>query len=70
MKGLSVVGLLIAALGVFILIKGLTYKKSDTVLDVGPLKASVEERKAIPEWVGVAAIVGGLVLVGAGARRK
>ena len=70
MKGLSIVGLLVAALGVFILIKGLTYKKSEAVLDVGPLKASVEERKSIPEWVGVAVIVGGLVLVGAGARRK
>ena len=57
-------------LGVFILVKGLTYKRSETVLDVGPLKASVEERRTIPTWAGVAAIVGGLVLVGAGARKK
>ena len=70
MKGLSIAGLLIAALGVFILVKGLTYKRSETVLDVGPLKASVEERRSIPTWAGVVAIVGGLVMVGAGARKK
>ena len=43
---------------------------SDTVLEVGGLKASVEEKRSVPSWVGVAAIVGGLVLVGAGARKK
>ena len=70
MKGLTLAGILVAAVGVFILVRGLSYKSSDTVLEVGGLKASVEERRSIPTWVGVAAIVGGLVLVGAGARKK
>ncbi len=70
MKGLTLAGILVAALGVFILVRGLSYKSSDTVLEVGGLKASVEERRTVPTWVGVAAIVGGLVLVGAGARKK
>ena len=70
MKGLTLAGILVAALGVFILVRGLSYKSSDTVLEVGGLKASVEERRSVPTWVGVAAIVGGLVLVGAGARKK
>lgn len=70
MKGLTLAGILVAAVGVFILVRGLSYKSSDTVLEVGGLKASVEERRTVPTWVGVAAIVGGLVMVGAGARKK
>lgn len=70
MKGLTLAGILVAALGVFILVRGLSYKSSDTVLEVGGLKASVEERRTVPAWVGIAAIVGGLVMVGAGARKK
>lgn len=70
MKGLTLAGILVAAVGVFILVCGLSYKSSDTVLEVGGLKASVEERRSVPTWVGIAAIVGGLVMVGAGARKK
>lgn len=70
MKGLTLAGILVAAVGVFILVRGLTYKSSDTVLEVGGLKASVEERRTVPTWVGIVAIAGGLVMVGAGARKK
>lgn len=70
MKGLVLAGILVAALGVYILVRGLSVTTSDTLVEVGGLKASVEEKRAVPSWVGVAAIVGGLVLVGAGARKK
>lgn len=70
MKGMTLAGILVAAIGVFILVRGLNYKSSNTVLEVGGLKASVEERRSVPTWVGIAAIVGGLVMVGAGARKK
>lgn len=70
MKGLVLAGILVAAVGVYILVRGLSVTTSDTVLDVGGLKASVEEKRAVPSWVGVAAIVGGLVMIGAGARKK
>jgi hypothetical protein len=70
MKGLVLAGILVAAVGIYILVRGLSVTTSDTVLEVGGLKASIEEKRAVPPWVGVAAIVGGLVLVGAGARKK
>jgi drug/metabolite transporter (DMT)-like permease len=70
MKGLTLAGILVAAVGIFILVRGLNYRSSNTVLEVGGLKASVEESRSVPAWVGVAAIVGGLVLVGAGVRKK
>jgi len=70
MKGLVLAGILVAALGIYILMRGLSVTTSDTLVEVGGLKASVEEKRAVPSWVGVAAIVGGLLLVGAGARKK
>jgi hypothetical protein len=70
MKGLVLAGILVAALGIYILVRGLSVTTSDTLVEVGGLKASVEEKRAVPSWVGVAAIVGGLLLVGAGARKR
>lgn len=70
MKGLTLAGILVAVLGIYILVRGLSVTTSDTVLEVGGLKASVESKRAIPSWVGAAAIVGGLVMVGAGVRKK
>lgn len=70
MRGLVLAGILVAAVGIYILVRGLSVTTSDTVLEVGGLKASVEEKRAVPTWVGVVAIVGGLVMVGAGARKR
>lgn len=70
MRGLVLAGILIAAVGIYILVRGLSVTTSDTLVEVGGLKASVEEKRAVPKWVGVAAIVGGLVMVGAGSRKR
>lgn len=70
MKPLVLVGILLAAVGGFILVRGLTYTKNRSVLKVGGLEASIEERRTIPTWVGVVGIVGGLVLIAAGAGKR
>jgi hypothetical protein len=70
MRPLSIVGILLLAVGAFIVFRGLTYKSRDEVLRVGDIKASVEEQRAIPTWVGGAAIVAGVVLLAAGMKRR
>ena len=70
MKPLVLVGVLLAALGGFILIRGLTYTKDKSVLEIGGLKASVEERRSIPTWVGVVGLVAGVGLILGGARTR
>lgn len=70
MKPQMIMGILLATLGAFILIRGLTYGSSRSVMRVGDIQASVEERRAIPPWVGGMAFVGGLILVGTGVRRQ
>jgi hypothetical protein len=70
MRPLSLIGIVLLALGAFIIFRGASYKSRDQVLKVGDLKASVEEKHAVPTWVGGAAIVAGVVLLAAGMRRR
>ena len=70
MRPLSLVGIVLLALGAFLLFRGATYKSRDEVLKVGDLKASVEEKHAVPTWVGGVAIVAGIVLLAAGMKRR
>jgi hypothetical protein len=70
MRPLSLVGILLLAVGAFIVFRGLTYESKDEVLRVGDLKASVEERRAVPTWVGGVAIVAGIALLAAGMKRR
>jgi hypothetical protein len=65
-----IVGIVLAGLGAFILLRGLTYGSSRSVMRMGDLQASVEERRTVPPWVGGVAIVGGLILVGTSLRRR
>jgi hypothetical protein len=52
MRPLSIVGILLLVLGAFIVFRGASYKSRDEVLRVGDLKASVQEKHAVPTWVG------------------
>ena len=72
MKGITIVGVLLIVLGVIGLgYEGITYTTREKVLDIGPLKASVDKKKTIPlsPALGALALVGGIVLVVVGARR-
>ncbi|HEY2804450.1 MAG TPA: hypothetical protein VGI92_01190 [Gemmatimonadales bacterium] len=72
MRPISIVGIIIAIAGAVVLARGLTYPDHHDVVRIGDLHASVTEHKSIPSWVGVAALVGGVLLVvagSAGARR-
>lgn len=72
MNGLRVIALVLIVGGALALAYGsFSYTKDETAAKIGPLELSVKEKKSvnIPAWLGVAGIVGGvLVLVGAGRR--
>ena len=70
MKPQVILGLVLAGVGAFIVLRGLNYNYQRSVIRVGEFRTSVEEQRAIPTWVGGVAIVGGLLLVGAGARKR
>jgi len=72
MNGLRAFALALIVGGVLALVYGgFSYTKDETAAKIGPLELSVKEHKSvnIPTWLGVAGIVGGvLVLLGAGRR--
>ncbi|HEX6106579.1 MAG TPA: hypothetical protein VFZ26_13420 [Gemmatimonadales bacterium] len=70
MRPLTLAGLALLALGGFILFRGLNYTSDRSVIRIGEFEASVEERQAVPAWIGGLAAAAGLVLVVAGSRRR
>jgi hypothetical protein len=70
MKSPAIAGILLAVFGVIVVIRGVDYGSQRSVIRVGEYQASVQSRRSVPLWVGGAAIVGGVLLVGAGLRRS
>ena len=66
MRAPAILGVILIVFGVIVLAMGLRYRDSKKVLDLGDLEAKVTEHKRVPDWVGVAAIGGGVLLIGAG----
>jgi uncharacterized membrane protein len=72
MKALVVVGVVLIVLGIIALAyQGFTYTTREKVIDLGPLKASVEKEKTVPvpPILGGLAVVAGVFFVWIGARR-
>jgi len=68
-----VIGGLLVVIGlVSLLLGGFRWTQQKTVIDVGPVKATTEEHKAvpIPPVVGGLALVGGIVLLVVPTRRR
>jgi hypothetical protein len=69
MRPTTIAGILLLALGAFILFRGLSYTSDRSVLKVGEFQASVEERRSVPAWAGGLIAVAGIGLLVAGRRR-
>jgi hypothetical protein len=72
MKPITIIGVILIVLGVVALAyQGITYTTNEKVVDLGPLKVEAKREKTIPlpPILGGLALVGGIVLVIAGARR-
>jgi len=73
MSPLRILGLSLIVLGIVALAwGGVFWTNRDTVVDAGPLELSTEEREgfAVPPALGVASIIGGIVLLVIPARRR
>lgn len=70
MRPLALIGILLLAVGAFIVFRGATYADREEVFKAGGIEASVESKKAVPTWAGGVAIVAGVVLLAAGMKRR
>jgi len=72
MKPAGIVGIILIVLGIIALAyQGITYRQRETVIDIGPIKATAERQRTIPlpPIIGVAAVVGGIALLVVGTRK-
>jgi hypothetical protein len=72
MTPLKIVGALLIALGLLgLLYGGFSYTKETHDVKLGPIEFSVKEKESVnvPVWAGVAAIVGGAVLLLVGGKK-
>jgi hypothetical protein len=72
MKPIAIVGVVLIVIGIIALAyQGITYTRTERVVDLGPLKLEAEKKETIPlpPILGGAALVAGIVLVIVGSRR-
>jgi uncharacterized membrane protein len=71
MRPLGWIGVLLVVAGIIVVaMRGIPYTKSRNEVEVGPVKVTSQERRTVPPYVGVVAIVVGGVLIFAGRRRS
>jgi uncharacterized membrane protein YqgA involved in biofilm formation len=69
----TILGIALIVLGVIAFAyQGVTYTTQETILDVGPLQATVDKQETIPlpPIVGALSLVGGILLLTVGARKS
>jgi hypothetical protein len=72
MRAISIIGIVLIIFGIFVLAaEGITYTKTEKVLDIGPIQATAKHQKTIPisPIAGGIAVAAGVALVFAGAKR-
>ena len=73
MRPIAILGIILIIFGVFVFAsEGITYTKTEKILDLGPIEATAKHRKTIPisPVAGGIAVAAGVVLVIAGAKRS
>ena len=72
MKMLTMLGIALIVLGLAALAyQGFTYTTRETVIDIGPIKATADRERTIPlpPILGIVAVAGGVALMFAGSRK-
>jgi uncharacterized membrane protein YidH (DUF202 family) len=70
---MKIIGVILIVVGVIALAYGgISYTREEQILDVGPIEATAERSETIPlpPLLGGLCLVGGIVLLVAGSRRK
>jgi hypothetical protein len=69
--GLLVAGIILLIAGIWVVAGNGSYKQTDTLAQLGPARIEATHTKAVPQWIGIAGIVlGGLLVVGGIASKK
>jgi hypothetical protein len=69
---MTIAGVVFVLLGIVALVyQGVRYTSHETVIDIGPLHATADRQRTLPlpPVLGIAAVIGGVVLLVAGGRK-
>ena len=70
MRPLTLAGLALIAVGLFVAVRGVSYRRDRSVFRMGEIEASIQEERAVPPWAGVVGVVAGVLLILADRRRS
>jgi hypothetical protein len=73
MNGVTILGILLILLGIVgLMVGGVSYTKDKDTTDLGPIDITVKEKEhvQIPPALAIVSLIGGVLLVVAGARRR
>ena len=70
MRPFVLIGVVLIAIGAFLMYQGGTFKTKDKILEVGDVAITADKKHSVPTWAAGLAIVAGLGLVVAGAAQR
>ena len=70
MRALTISGAVLVLVGLWIIIRPPSYSREESVLKIGNIEAKMQQRHAVPGWVGGIALGAGLVLVVIGWKKR
>jgi drug/metabolite transporter (DMT)-like permease len=70
MRAVQIAGLVLIAIGLWIIIRPPSYSREESVFKFGNVEAKLQQRHPVPGWAGGIALGAGLVMVIAGFRKR
>lgn len=66
MKAFLISGLVLIAVGIFLIVRPPHYSSEQSVFKLGDVEARMQQEQPLPGWVGGAVLGAGIVLLGTG----
>jgi hypothetical protein len=70
MRGALIAGFVLAAVGAFIVFRGVSYTQDESVFKLAGIEAKLQQKRRLPEWIGGVALGAGAVLFIVGLKRR
>ena len=70
MRAMAISGLILVAIGLWVIIRPPSYSSEESVIKLGEIEAKMQREHTVPGWVGGLALGAGLVLVVVGFKKR
>jgi hypothetical protein len=70
MRALPISGVVLIAIGLWLIIRPPSYSSEESVIKLGDIEAKMQREHSVPGWVGGIALGAGLVLVVVGLKKR